>query len=594
MQKSRRAFLQRRAVEKATTSGSNHLYKVSLSLVFVLWGLVFLFSLWISRGHSYKDVSEELPAGILNWDEAKIRQDKNSDATDKHTKITDPCQPFEALCTSDVNSELLSVEANTKTIAPDVNTNHAPPFGQQHEVKSTGSASKTENDAQKADHFSHSVPLGLEEFKSRAFSSKVKTGTGSPGNVVHRLEPGGEEYNYASASKGAKVLASNKEAKGASNILSRDKDKYLRNPCSVEEKFVIIELSEETLVDTIEIANLEHYSSNLRDFELLGSSVYPTDVWVSLGNFTAANVKHLQRFVLQEPKWVRYLRLNIQKHYGSEFYCTLSVVEVYGVDAVERMLEDLIYAQDNPFVSGEGTNDKRPVSSLPNHTGGEDMHQNTNNEMNSNLEVGSSTMNDETVNNNVPDPVEEIRQQVGRLPGDTALKILMQKVRSLDINLFVLERYLEELNSRYTNVFKEYNKDVGEKDLLLQKIRADIRSVLDRQEVIAKDADNLISWKSFVSLQLDNLVRDNSILRSEVEKVQENQAALENKGIVVFMICLVFLLLASVRLLLDIAMSVYKILSFDRTAKSGKFCPGSCSWLFLLCSCSIIILILSL
>jgi len=29
--------------------------------------------------------------------------------------------------------------------------------------------------------------------------------------------------------KGAKILGSNKEAKSASNILSKDKDKYLRN-----------------------------------------------------------------------------------------------------------------------------------------------------------------------------------------------------------------------------------------------------------------------------------------------------------------------------------------------------------------------------
>ncbi|MCE0481248.1 hypothetical protein HAX54_038843 [Datura stramonium] len=62
---------------------------------------------------------------------------------------------------------------------------------------------------------------------------------GQAGGIIHRLEPGGSEYNYASASKGAKVLGFNKEAKGASNILSRDKDKYLRNPCSAEEKFLL-------------------------------------------------------------------------------------------------------------------------------------------------------------------------------------------------------------------------------------------------------------------------------------------------------------------------------------------------------------------
>ena len=52
MQRSRRALLQRRALEK-TIIGQSRLYKVSLSLVFLLWGLVFLLSLWISHGDGY-------------------------------------------------------------------------------------------------------------------------------------------------------------------------------------------------------------------------------------------------------------------------------------------------------------------------------------------------------------------------------------------------------------------------------------------------------------------------------------------------------------------------------------------------------------
>ncbi|CAL9019707.1 unnamed protein product, partial [Prunus brigantina] len=42
--------------------------------------------------------------------------------------------------------------------------------------------------------------------------------------IHYKWSPGGAEYNYASAAKGAKVLAFNKEAKDASNILGRDKD----------------------------------------------------------------------------------------------------------------------------------------------------------------------------------------------------------------------------------------------------------------------------------------------------------------------------------------------------------------------------------
>lgn len=419
------------------------------------------------------DESAVLPVGISTWDEAKAGRNEHSDRVENHQlKETDSfCSP-EASCTNGAETrgcggKLVCGEGSTNDVSVEGRRDDLSTVREQPEVENSSSTLKSENDDPKTDHLSHSVPLGLDEFKSRAFSSISKPGTGQAGSVIHRVEPGGAEHNYASASKGAKVLAFNKEAKGASNILGRDKDKYLRNPCSAEEKFAIIELSEETLVDTIEIANFEHHSSNLKDFELLGSLVYPTDEWVKLGNFTASNVKHAQRFVLQEPKWARYLKLNLLSHYGSEFYCTLSFVEVYGVDAVERMLEDLISAQDKKvYVPEEVTGDQKEIPTQPEPTEGVNPDQ-------------------DIIETRVPDPVEEMRYpQVGRMPGDTVLKILMQKVRSLDLNLSVLERYLEELISSYGNIFKEINKVIGDKDIILEKIREDARNLLDSQEVI--------------------------------------------------------------------------------------------------------------
>lgn len=333
----------------------------------------------------------------------------------------------------------------------------------------------SEKDASKYDRFARAVPPGLDEFKNKAFNAKNQNKIGQAEGIIHRLEPGGSEYNYASASKGAKVLAYNKEAKGASNILSRDKDKYLRNPCSAEEKFVVIELSEETLVDTVEVANFEHHSSNLKDFELLGSPIYPTDTWTKLGNFTAGNVRHAQRFLLPEPKWVRYLKLNLLGHYGSEFYCTLSILEVYGVDAVEIMLEDLISEQTS-------NEDKSvPTQHVSNHG---ETFQNVNDEVEKDLAVGKADVKKGAMTIDVPDPVEEIRhQQVNRMPGDS-LKILMKKVRSLDINLSVLERYLEELNSRYGKIFKDFDSEMGEKDAVLQNIRSDIKGLSHSKDAL--------------------------------------------------------------------------------------------------------------
>ncbi|KAJ0960703.1 hypothetical protein J5N97_001399 [Dioscorea zingiberensis] len=294
------------------------------------------------------------------------------------------------------------------------------------------------------------------------------------------------------------------------------------------EKFVVIELSEETLVDSIEIANFEHYSSNLKDFELLSSLVYPTDHWVKLGNFTAGNVKHAQRFSLQEPNWARYLKLNLLSHYGAEFYCTLSIVEVHGVDAVERMLEDLI-SVPNSRMEPEEQNKEQILLQEPSD-GGLDPFQEVASESEPESQSDNVKLKQEARKNNVPDSTLESRPpQVGRMPGDTVLKILMQKVQALDVNFSVLESYLEELNGRYGRIFKDFDDDIANKDKLLEKIILDIKSLENQRDVFASDIGELLSWKTTASSQLEQLVEDNSILRSEFDKLHDHQVNIENK-----------------------------------------------------------------
>ncbi|KAK6116718.1 hypothetical protein DH2020_049538 [Rehmannia glutinosa] len=478
MQRSRRALLQRRALEEAVC-GRNRLYKVSLSVVVVLWGLVFLLNTWIGHSDGQKDKHEDYSINATQWDE---------DNKVAHSIVSVDGHPSEGTVSEDsyVETEFSKSESHLKLAK--VSSESA---SEEAAIKRNLPANM-EKEKSKIDRLSRGVPPGLDEFKNKAFNSRSKYVTGPAGSMIHRVEPGGTEYNYASSSKGAKVLSYNKEAKGASNILNRDKDKYLRNPCSTEEKFVVIELSEETLVDTVEIANFEHHSSNLKDFELLGSPVYPTDSWVKLGNFTAANVKHAQRFVLPEPKWVRYLKLNLLSHHGSEFYCTLSVLEVYGVDAVEKMLEDLMF-QDKLAVSGELLDEKKPGISHPMSNEGD-----ANEDLVEEPDMDTSDVKRGRLEIDVPDPVEEIQHQ---------------QVRSLDLNLAILERYLEELNSRYGGIFKEFDKEVGDNGVLLEKIMSDVRRFSESKEDMIKEIGDLLSWKSLVSVQLDNIVNENSLLR---------------------------------------------------------------------------------
>ncbi|KAL3652816.1 hypothetical protein CASFOL_002497 [Castilleja foliolosa] len=330
-------------------------------------------------------------------------------------------------------------------------------------------------------------------------------------NITHRLEPDGTPYNYASASKGAKVVAHNKEAKGANNILGKDHDKYLRNPCSVPGKFFIIELSDETLVDAVKIANFEHYSSNFKDFELSGSLVYPSETWDVLGSFVAANSKHVQCFKLPEPKWVRYLKLKLLSHYGSEFYCTLSVVEVYGVDAIEQMLEDLI------VTSPEASTNSTTVPVLlpeagPNKTETDDVGHGL-------VEPVSKGVDEDlpkrpSATSNVAEPMPKAKQHPNsRLHADAALKVVLQKVRSIELNLSVLEEYIKELHKRRGDVLPELEKELSKFNALLEKSKLEMKGLMEWKEILEKAILEIESWRVVTSTKMDILVTQNSVLR---------------------------------------------------------------------------------
>lgn len=582
-QRSRKALLQRRVACSAIgISGNKHLY-IKASLVFLLWGVIFVLSSLINHGNSYRDV---LGTAVDESDGHAVASESSS-----NSKSDGSLETIEATSNNDIQENPFSgSQAVKKTeevfvggkIASSVPSSPREELAGK-EIPILNAKTDWSSPSQKNGRISRVAPPGLDEFKNKAFTVKESSISSQPNTIFHRVEPSGIEYNYASATKGAKILAFNKEAKGASNILDKDEDKYLRNPCSAEEKYVVIELSEETLVDSLEIANFEHYSSNLKDFELFSSLVYPTDSWVKLGNFTAQNVKHTQRFVLPEPKWARYLKFNLLSHYGSEFYCTLSVVQVYGVDAVERMLEDLI-AVENKKLEPEEPNVEKV--SIQDSSDGDGVHNEIMTEMGHESKNESPKTKPEVSKTNVIDPVENRPSQVGRMPGDTVLKILMQKVQSFDVNLSILERYLEELNSRYDHIFKELDDDIATKDSLLEKTRLEIDNLQKNKDVFADKIGDLFSWKFAVSLQLEQLVKESAVLRSEIEISRNHQADVENKGVVVLLISFIFGCVATFKLLINMLIFVC------RMHDSDKFCRTSSAWLVLLFTSSIIIFIL--
>ncbi|CAJ0843193.1 19386_t:CDS:10 [Entrophospora sp. SA101] len=151
-----------------------------------------------------------------------------------------------------------------------------------------------------------------------------------------------KRFNYASFGCGALTLKANEGAKHISAIISESKDSYLINQCS-SNKFVIVELCSEILIDTISLANYEFFSSTFKDFRVSISQMYPPkDDWMFLGQYRARNTREIQVFKVEQPLiFVKFMRIEFLSHYGSQFYCPVSLLQVYGLDEKEKWKKEL-------------------------------------------------------------------------------------------------------------------------------------------------------------------------------------------------------------------------------------------------------------
>lgn len=168
------------------------------------------------------------------------------------------------------------------------------------------------------------------------------TGDSSPKPISRSSDAGKtckERFNYASFDCAAQFLKSNPEASGSSSVLVENKDSYMLNQCSAKNKFIILQLCDDIAIDTIVLANYEFFSSIFRSFRVSVSDQYPVKLekWKIIGSYEARNTREVQAFLVENPIiWARYLRIEFLTHYGSEFYCPISLVRVHGT----TMLED--------------------------------------------------------------------------------------------------------------------------------------------------------------------------------------------------------------------------------------------------------------
>lgn len=153
-----------------------------------------------------------------------------------------------------------------------------------------------------------------------------------------------ERSNYASFDCASTVLKTNSECKGSTAVLVENKDSYMLNICSAKNKFFIVELCDDILIDTVVLANFEFFSSMFRTFRMSVSDRYPVklDKWRELGTFEAKNSREVQAFLVENPLiWARYLRVEFLTHFGNEYYCPVSLLRVHGTTMMEEFNHDV-------------------------------------------------------------------------------------------------------------------------------------------------------------------------------------------------------------------------------------------------------------
>ncbi|GAV07645.1 hypothetical protein RvY_17460 [Ramazzottius varieornatus] len=149
--------------------------------------------------------------------------------------------------------------------------------------------------------------------------------------------------NYASAVCGAKVIAHNPELENPGAILTANRDDYMLTPCKVARRFFVVELCERIHVHSFDIGNLELFSATPKKIHVFGASRFPSRDWVDFGQFLMSDSRDVQNFTVPAGMgFVKYIRVEMMEHHGTEHYCPVTVFRVSGTS----MMDEYVYSED--------------------------------------------------------------------------------------------------------------------------------------------------------------------------------------------------------------------------------------------------------
>ncbi|KAK8864573.1 hypothetical protein IAR55_001823 [Kwoniella newhampshirensis] len=154
-------------------------------------------------------------------------------------------------------------------------------------------------------------------------------------------------YNYASPDCSARIHSSSPQTQHASSLLHKSRDRYMLTPCKAKEHWVVVELCDEIRIEALEVAVWEFFSGVVRevrvsvggeddeedeggDVEVKGRS----NKWTEVGAFVGKNIRGT--FTLSQPtSFHRFVRLDFPSYFGTEYYCPVSQLKVYGMNQME-------------------------------------------------------------------------------------------------------------------------------------------------------------------------------------------------------------------------------------------------------------------
>jgi len=99
--------------------------------------------------------------------------------------------------------------------------------------------------------------------------------------------------------------------------------------CSLENS-IEISLSEDAVVDAIQIINKEQFSSLVKKFRIYSTNTYPSTVWRLLGEFEVKEDNKKWNTFQINNSWGRYIKFEWVESFETNEYCIVSQIKICG------------------------------------------------------------------------------------------------------------------------------------------------------------------------------------------------------------------------------------------------------------------------